>query len=227
MAGIYTTGGNARETAYRIIRSRIINLDLKPNAVLSEKQLVEEMGMSRTPVHEAIIMLQMEHLVVIRPQSRTLVAPIDARMVSIEQFCRHVLEKEIVQRVCGRLQEKHWQIYKENLQLYRDSDALQGHEQDKRMLELDNTFHRIAFTVCGKEDCFDWMVNSFQHIERVRLLSLQLNIATHVLEDHEQLVRAMFEGDVPRSWNILEEHLKRYTTDMLLIRKQYPYYFEA
>ena len=54
---------SARETAYQLIRSRIINLDLKPNDVLNEKELVEEMGMSRTPIHEAIIMLSLEHLV--------------------------------------------------------------------------------------------------------------------------------------------------------------------
>ena len=79
---------SARETAYQLIRSRIINLDLKPNDVLNEKELVEEMGMSRTPIHEAIIMLSLEHLVSVRPQSSTFVAPIDLKMVGIEQFNR-------------------------------------------------------------------------------------------------------------------------------------------
>ena len=47
-------GRNARETAYRVIRDKIIGCELKPGEAISDKQLAEELQMSRTPVREAV-----------------------------------------------------------------------------------------------------------------------------------------------------------------------------
>ena len=218
---------SARETAYQLIRSRIINLDLKPNDVLNEKELVEEMGMSRTPIHEAIIMLSLEHLVSVRPQSSTFVAPIDLKMVGIEQFNRCAVEKEIARLACGTLQEEHRQMYEENLQLYQIYINSQSPDRDHQLFDLDNAFHRIAFTVCGRGEYFDWMLKSFQHIERIRILSLRMNIAAYVKDDHEQLTQAMLRGDVGQVGELLDMHLKRYQDDLLPIQKRYPYYFQT
>lgn len=225
MSGIYSVV-SARETAYQTIRGRIINLDLKPNDVLNEKLLVEEMCMSRTPIHEAIIMLSLEHLVVIRPQSSTYVAPIDLKMVDIEQFNRYVMEKEISQRACSLLREEHRQLYEENLQLYQIAASSQGDDRDSRMFDLDNAFHRFAFAICGMGEYYDWMQKAFQHIERIRILSLRTRIASYVKEDHEHIVQAMFDDDVQRLGAALETHLTRYRDDLIPIRKQYPYYFK-
>ena len=225
MAG-HQAGRNARETAYQMIRSRIINLDLKPNDILNEKQLVEEMGMSRTPIHEAIIMLSLEHLVVVRPQSSTSVAPIDLKLVNIEQFNRYALEKEITRLACAQVLDAHRPLYEENLQLYQLYSTSPSPDRNRRMFELDNAFHRIAFDIIDRGAYFDWMVKYFQHVERIRLLSLQLNIATHVAEDHEQFIQLLFQRDVQGLHQLLEKHLKRYRDDLLPIRRQYPYYFK-
>lgn len=225
MSNMYSTT-SARETAYQTIRNRIINLDLKPNDVLNEKLLLEEMGMSRTPIHEAIIMLSLEHLVVIRPQSSTFVAPIDLKMVDVEQFSRYVMEKEVSQRACSLLREEHRQLYEENFQLYQIASASQSGDRNSRMFELDNAFHRLAFAVCGMGEYYDWMQKAFQHIERIRILSLQIGIASYIQEDHEQIVQCMFDGDAQRVGELLDQHLPRYRSDLLPIRKQYPYYFK-
>ena len=226
MPNIYPTA-SARETAYQTIRSRILNLNLKPNDVLNEKLLVEEMGMSRTPIHEAIIMLSLEHLVVIRPQSSTFVAPIDLKMVDIEQFSRYVMEKEILQQTCQLLKEEHRQRYEETLQLYQIATKSQSSDRHDRIIELDNAFHRIAFDICGKGEYYDWMRSSFQHIERIRILSLHMRIASYVVEDHKSIMQFMFAGDVEQAGKFLRRHLTRYQDDLLPIRKQYPYYFKG
>lgn len=219
------TGASARETVYRTIRSRIINLELKPNDILNEKELAEEIGISRTPVHEAILRLSMEHLVVVRPQSGTIVAPIDVKIVNIEQFNRCVMEKEISRMACGKVEETHRQHYEENVQLYRFYSTSQNPDRNIRMFELDNAFHRLSFEIVDKAESFDWMMKYFQHIERTRLLSLHLDLATHILEDHEQYIKILFERDERRICELLDMHLKRYTDDMLTIRKIYPDYF--
>ena len=60
------SGRNARETAYRIIRDKIIGCELKPGEAISDKQLAEELQMSRTPVREALIILSTSNMVVLK-----------------------------------------------------------------------------------------------------------------------------------------------------------------
>lgn len=219
------TGASARETVYRTIRGRILNLELKPNDVLNEKELAEEIGISRTPVHEAILRLSLEYLVVVRPQSGTIVAPIDVKIVNIEQFNRCVMEKEISRMACGLVKEADRRRYEENVELYRFYSVSQDSDRNIRMFELDNAFHRISFEIVDRAESFDWMMKYFQHIERIRLLSLHLDLATHIIEDHEQYIGALFGRDERRACDLLDLHLKRYMDDMLAIRKRYPDYF--
>ena len=94
---------NARDLAYHTVRSRIITMELKPGDPLNDRELAEELGISRTPMREALILLNNAHMVAIKPQSGTHVAPIDLHLMELEQFSRYTLEKEILTRMCGRL----------------------------------------------------------------------------------------------------------------------------
>ena len=85
---------SAREVAYETIRSRIITMDLKPGDELNDRELAEELGISRTPMREALIMLNIAHMVVIKPQSGTHVAPIDLKLMEMEQMKK--LERMVV-----------------------------------------------------------------------------------------------------------------------------------
>ena len=58
---------SAREAAYETIRSRIITMELKPGDELNDHELAQELGISRTPMREALIMLNIAHMVTIRP----------------------------------------------------------------------------------------------------------------------------------------------------------------
>ena len=84
---------SAREVAYETIRSRIITMELKPGDELNDRELAQELGISRTPMREALIMLNIAHMVVIKPQSGTMWPPIDLKLMEMEQFARFTLEK--------------------------------------------------------------------------------------------------------------------------------------
>ena len=137
---------SARELAYQTIRSRIITMELKPGDPLNDRELAEELNISRTPMREALIMLNIAHMVVIKPQSGTYVAPIDLKLMELEQFARYTLEKEILNRVCGRLTPQQEEEYRWIIEDYRVLEARPEESQrEKRLLELDNAFHRKAF----------------------------------------------------------------------------------
>ena len=82
-------------------------------------------------------MLSLEHLVVVRPQSSTSVAPIDLKLVNIEQFNRYALEKEITRLACAQVLDAHRPLYEENLQLYQLYSTSPSPDRNRRMFELD------------------------------------------------------------------------------------------
>ena len=192
---------SAREVAYETIRSRIITMDLKPGDELNDRELAQELGISRTPMREALIMLNIAHMVVIKPQSGTHVAPIDLKLMEMEQFARFTLEKEILER---------------------DPDA---ENRETRMLDLDNAFHRRAFELCGMEEHFDHMLSTFQHIERLRKFSLQTEENKSVCAAHTRILEAVLRGSEEDLSRALSDHLNRYKLSVEQARQRHPEYF--
>lgn len=217
---------SARESAYQLLRSRILGLDLKPNESISDKELAAEMGMSRTPVREAVITLSLENLVAVRPQSGTVVAPLDPEIVGIEQFARYALEKEVIRRIVPLVTDEVNQRYRENLALYEFYLNSHDPNQIKKLLEVDNAFHRIAFELDHKERNFDILLNSQLHIERVRILSNLMGLHTTILDEHTRIADALVAGDLETAIDVLEFHLTLYYKHLEEIRKICPHYFQ-
>ena len=217
---------SAREVAYETIRSRIITMDLKPGDELNDRELAQELGISRTPMREALIMLNIAHMVVIKPQSGTHVAPIDLKLMEMEQFARFTLEKEILNRIRGRLTAEQEAAYRLNLESYRqlerDPDA---ENRETRMLDLDNAFHRRAFELCGMEEHFDHMLSTFQHIERLRKFSLQTEENKSVCAAHTRILEAVLCGSEEDLSRALSDPLNRYKLSVEQARQRHPEYF--
>lgn len=217
---------SARERAHQELRSRILNLELKPNDILNDKALAQEMEMSRTPIHEAIITLGLAHLVVVRPQSGTYVAPIDTEIVEMEQFDRFALEKEMVLRAIPRVDEEAVRKYRENLQIYQIYLDSRDPDRRARLFELDNAFHRIAFELNGMGPHFGWMHGRQHHIERVRVLSFLMDLDGAIIDEHRVLVDAMEARDAAAAVRALEDHLNLYRKHLGEMKAVYPHYFQ-
>ena len=222
----YASNGNARETAYQILRDKIIFLELKPGEPLNDKQLAEELEMSRTPVREALIILSTVNMVILRPQVGTFVAPIDAEWVEMEQFARRATEKEIIRQACAvPLGEEIRLRYEENIRRYEAYAAGDDPERVRRLLELDNEFHRIAFSAMSRENNFFHMLNDMQHIERLRAISLIDKTQTELNRDHSAISRAVLAGDEKEALAHLDRHLSLYRDSLAKAREKYPEYF--
>ena len=217
---------SAREAAYETIRSRIITMELKPGDELNDHELAQELGISRTPMREALIMLNIAHMVDIKPQSGTHVAPIDLKRMELEQFARFTLEKEILNRVRGHLTDQQEQEYRQIIENYRLLEADQTQpNRETRLLELDNQFHRKAFEITGMEAHFDHMLSTFQHIERLRKFSLQTDENKSVCGAHTRILEAVLHGTEEDVSRALSEHLHRYKLSVDQARAAHPDYF--
>lgn len=220
--------GNAREAAYRMLRKRIITMELKPGTPLNDRELAQQMGISRTPMREALIMLDLAHMVVIKPQSGTYVAPIDLKLMEVEQFARYTLEKEALGRVRGKLTPEQEAAYRNCIEQYRvlEASPLEPN-RETRMLDLDNQFHRRAFEICGLEEHFDHMLSAFQHIERLRMFSLQTDENKDVCAAHTRILEALVHGTPEELSEALATHLNRYRRSVEEARRTHPEYFKG
>lgn len=216
--------GNARETAYQILRDGIIHLTLKPGEALSDKQISEELHMSRTPVREALILLASANMVLLRPQVGTFVAPIDLKRMEMEQFARCAVEKEILRLCCEKPDADRAWRYEENLRAFAHYAEAENPDQ-RKLLELDNDFHRIAFVSVGREDNYAHMMAGLQHVERMRVLSNLGMAQRQTLEDHRAISEAVLAGDAERALALLDTHLNRYRENLDLLREKFPEYF--
>ena len=80
------TGETARDFAFRVLKDNIVSLELKPGTLISENEIASELGLSRTPVREAIIDLSKASIIEIFPQKGSYVSLIDSQMVEEARF---------------------------------------------------------------------------------------------------------------------------------------------
>ena len=207
---------NGREYALRVIKNNIIRLELAPGSRVSEKNLADEMGLSRTPVREALIELARGGIVEIYPQRGSMVALIDYSLVEEARFMRSVMENAVVRLVCEMAKPEDILKLGENLKLqefYLDStDAGR---------ELDDDFHKLLFDIAQKSQSYLLMQNLTLHFDRVRNMALSAVKELKIVQDHQAIVEAIRQHDAERAGELMEIHLSRYKIDEEAIRRKY------
>lgn len=213
-----------RDYALRTIKDNIVRLDLEPGSMVSENELATEMGLSRTPVREALIELSKVGIIEIYPQRGSSVALIDAELVEEARFMRLVLEKAIVVLDCEAVTPEDLQRLRKNVELYR---FYAEHDDSDMMLKTDNEFHSILFQIAKKERIFSITKNMSIHFDRVRHMTLTTVKEQKVIQDHSDIVEAIAHNSPEKAVAVMEKHLTRYTVDEEAIRQRYPDYFKS
>ena len=209
--------------ALRTIKENIINLELPPGSQISENELATEMGLSRTPVREALIELSKVKIVDIQPQKKSTIPLIDYDMVDESRFMRSLLECAVVELDCEMATSLDLERLNQNIRL---QDLYQDNFYSGQLLELDNQFHGILFEIAKKPQVYALMQNISIHFDRVRSMALSSVKNTKIVEDHREIVNAIQRQDKKTARDLMELHLNRYTIDASTIRAAYPQYFK-
>ena len=213
---------SGRDYAKRVIRDKIISLELEPGAVISDRELASWMNLSRTPVREALDLAKVK-IVEIYPQRGSVVAPIDYNLVEEAQFVRSVLEVAVVQLVCERATQEQLEQLKENVAL---QEFYYQHGSSERLLEMDDEFHRLLFQIAGRMQAYEMMQSITVHFDRVRSLAVTA-VKEHLwMSDHRNICEAVAAHDQEAARQLMEKHLNRYKVDETALREQYPQYFQ-
>ncbi len=213
---------NAREYALRQIRENIISLKLKPGSSVSENELAKELGISRTPVREALQELQKSNLIEVYPQRGCIIAHIDFDIVDEMVFLRKTLEKAVVEELCACITQENIQELEKIIQL---QEFYINSKLPDKIIELDNEFHQSLFVMCNKERIYHLMEATQGHFDRIRTLSMYSVKDIKIVSDHKAIVNAMKAGDKALAAEFIVKHLSRYKMDQNEIIEKYPDYF--
>ena len=214
---------NGRAFALRTLRENIIETKLKPGDVLSEKALADEMGLSRTPVREALIQLSTLQIVEILPQRGSKIALIDMNIVEEASFFRMIMEIAVAKLACKLAREDDYHELENILKLqdfYIQSAAFD------QLLKSDDQFHQYLFKIANKMKCYEMVTNMSIHFDRVRRLALSAVTDLKIVEDHWHIYHAIRNHDEKVVETQIINHLNRYHIDEASIRQTYPSYFK-
>jgi DNA-binding GntR family transcriptional regulator len=217
-------GTSARDQAYGALRKAIVGAELEPGRRLSENQLAELIGVSRTPVRDALARLRDERLVAIVPQLGTFVTFIDEEAVADAHFVREALEVGAV-RIAAR------QARPEELQALHDNLDAQGRavaqDDAQAFARLDDDLHRLLCDLSGREVAWRLSERTRGQLDRVRLLSLpEAGYRDQMLAEHRAVVAAVADHDPVRAERELRHHLRMVLSSLPAIREAHPEYFQ-
>jgi DNA-binding GntR family transcriptional regulator len=211
---------SAGEIVFNSLRRAIISLALPPGMPLSRARLAAQLGVSQTPVREALTRLQDEGLVTVVPSASTHVARIDLDNARQAHFLRMALELEVGQRLAtepspelgARLAA---QLAEQRALLGRDGFAL-----------ADDAFHALLYDAAGISGLWALVGSRSGHLDRLRRLNLPSpGKMDTVLAEHTAIADAILARDPQAAEKALRQHFSATFSRIPAVRAQYPDYF--
>ncbi|MDQ0285317.1 DNA-binding GntR family transcriptional regulator [Desulfofundulus luciae] len=201
-----------RELVFESLREAIIQGRLKPGERLMEIQLAEEMGVSRTPVREAIRKLELEGFVVMVPRKGAYVAGISVKDIVDVFEVRAALEALAAGLAAERITEEELEELERALvKTYEVS----SHDLEA-LVETDTRFHELIYKASRNERLVQIITNLADQIQRFRATSLaQPGRTKHALEEHKQIVEAISERNVELAQILAREHIENAEQSLL------------
>lgn len=199
-------------------------MKLLPNTRVGEAQLAEELGVSRTPIREAINRLVGEGLVDARARAGNVVSPIRIDAVKAAQFVREKLEVGVMRRVATGSTE----YFKFSLkQAISEQEFAIQNGDTSLFFESDENMHKSFADIAGLPSVWPVIREAKTHLDRVRWLSLGRINAKALLQDHRELLTAIEREDPDTAQATLERHLRRATDLIEDMRSEHPDFFET
>lgn len=218
------------ESAYKEIRDAIISLRLEPGQMVYENELASSLGVSRTPVREAFLMLLKEELIEILPQRGARVAYLSRKKVEEARFIRESLEVSAFREIAKSWNEEEEMYRNARAQaedLLKQQQAAAAGGEYIPFLHSDEAFHNLFLGLTGNQTLLSVVFHMRGHLNRMRYLELkEAHHMTILIEQHEKLLRAVAGNDEQAAEQILMHHLRQLEPDIPKIIAKYAGYFK-
>ena len=194
----------ASEKAYHLIKEKIITLELAPSSVINERALMEELGLGRTPIRDALQRLDTEGLVNIIPRRGMFVADISITDLQGIFEMRIVLAGFGARLAAQRITEA--QIAQMEMVL-KDLEHVQSGDS-KALMAIDRRFQRMLYQAAGNKFLADSLNRLYDSGLRIWYLVLpRLGDVHDAIEQHWQVHEALKAGDEARAEASIQRHI--------------------
>lgn len=208
---------NAQDSTYRAVKKRIAALPRNEGVFLTEAEIANEFGVSRTPVREALLRLEVEGLLKIMPKKGAFVPPVSDAEVEATMQARLLVERWAASRAAAGAGPDLETTLNE---LLEDQVRLLRLDEPGDFIEADRRFHRAIVQVAGNP-----VLSNFYESLRDRQIRMGLRAVAsrpdrgmQVIDEHTAIVRALSAGDTAAAEQAVETHL---TSTMAALR--YPH----
>ncbi len=212
----------ARDYALRFLRHNILSLHLAPGAMVSTADIAEMIGVSRTPVREAMQELENCGLLEIFPQAGSRISFISYDIIHESSAIRQIIETSVVTLACDIITPGTEEAFRDLLFDHRRQVQRSG---NVGFLEADRAFHRQLYVLTGRLFTYRTLENCLWHFDRLRNLSFNAVSVEQFLRDHTDILDAIAARDKAGARKATVRHLTRYLKDEKIIRAKYPHYF--
>jgi len=198
----------ARDFALDTLRRVIVEGQLLPGQELDEYELSQKMGISRTPVREAIQILEVHGFVAHRPFSKPVVSPISAEQVEEVYMIRKALEGMATYHACLSIGSKELQRLK---RLTRDEAGAIERGDGLLWSQCNRQFHTLLYAASGKPFLcryIGWLLDlsTFYTMTTAEFLPHRLKESN---EEHVQIIDACEEKKREIAQSLIEDHLEK------------------
>jgi DNA-binding GntR family transcriptional regulator len=198
-------GDSQSEVAYRILKEKIVNLELSPASLINEAELMAELGLGRTPIREGLQRLALENLVVILPRRGTIVA--DLNLSDLQKIFEVRLELEVFAVRLAAERATSAQIA-EMETLFAASDDIIRQGDYRQLIRLDHQAHHLLAQAAHNEFLEEALDHLYTHVLRLWYVSLHsVSRLSEAIEEHREIIAAVKAGDGQRAVEIMRTHI--------------------
>lgn len=203
-------GNSLSEEAYSRIRSMIVTLELEPGSLISESDLMANLGFGRTPIREALRSLADEKLVDVYPRRGMFVSRVDVENLSALSEVRSVLEIKAAELAAVRSTPTDQAITKNLINEIKD---LNGNVDMARLISLDQRIHHHIYQCAHNEFLTAALDNYYAHALRIWFLALdRVAGLTEAIIEHQALLEAIANNDSMAAGKAMSNHVEGFET---------------
>lgn len=197
-----------RGRVFQKIKENILNGVYEENKELRENTLAQELGVSRTPVREALRQLELEGLVKIVPNKGACVTGITGKDVKDIYLIRSQLEGLCARWATEHITEEQLEALEEIVLLSEFHMKRDKKEQSSQVTELDGKFHEILYEASNSRILKHVLSDFHKYVRMARKASVTDKVrAEKSIDEHKQILQALKSRDADRAENLANEHM--------------------
>ncbi len=213
----------AASVIYRALRREIASLRRKPGEAISEKEIAQAFGVSRTPVREALLRLADDGLVEIFPQSGTIVSRIPLESLPESIVIRKAREEAATRYAAERATPRQVDRLRANLDVQLEMQAADDRDG---FHAADEDFHRLIAETAGYPGFWTLAQQLKVQLDRYRLLTLPTpGRIGRVIAEHQDILDAIAAHDPAEAVRGMGRHMDALRAYIADVREENPFYF--